>query len=357
MSNFKMINCHTHIFNLNHVPKKYLPFGLTNGLRYAPFYKTLAVILKFAELRYPDNILSRYADWLIMSLNKTQLDIFNKLQGYYPSDTQFIILSMDMSYMGAGLPKISFEKQLADLIDIQNQYPDQCLPFICLDPRRETRDGEDLLEFFKKYPSMRGVKLYPSMGFLPTDSALDKIYEHCEKNNIPIMTHCTRGGIKSKDLPYNIATEYADPDHWIPILRKYPNLTVCLAHFGGYTDWEKYFTQPESRMLTELDAPLIERQHINWLSKILQMMDSKEFPNLYTDVSYTIFKTNTLLPVLKVLLTNKNILDKTLFGSDFYMAAPEVFDERYLSMKLRADLGEDVFRQISYQNTKKYLGE
>ncbi len=62
------------------------------------------------------------------------------------------------------------------------------------------------------------------------------------------------------------------------------------------------------------------------------------------------------MPLLKVLLSNPVIAEKVLFGSDFYMMGTMKFRERDLSIKVRAELGEELFWKIANENPKKYLG-
>jgi len=359
----EMINCHSHIFTLNNVPKNFVPFGLTYFLARIPFYKFLAKILRFTDKIIPRSRLSRYGNLLELGLHQTQADIAENLAGYYPNNTKFVVLPMDLSYMGAGKPKQSVMDQHLKLLELVKNNKN-ILPFIAIDPRRQQLDNIDLIQFIndllrhkdennKSY--FKGIKLYPSQGFLPTNPFLNPVYELCEIEQLPIMSHCTRGGIKPKNMDKKEATLYADPDHYIPVMRRYPKLKICLAHFGGYTDWDKYFEQPESRIIYDLDDNT-NRHKMNWLSKVLQLIKCGEFPNLYTDVSYTVFIKNMYMPILKVLLYSDVIREKTLFGSDYYMVEIERFDERYISMKLRAELGDEVFRQIACENPKKYLG-
>lgn len=360
--NINIVNCHTHIFNLDNIPINYLPFGLTYGLKYLPFYKTLARILQSTERVIPRNRLARYGNFLELGIT-TQKEIFENICSYYPKNTKFIVLPMDLNYMGAGRSKQSVLNQHLELLELAKNNSN-VIPFIAVDPRRQSVDKQNVLDFVKLLLNekdvtgisyFKGIKLYPSQGFLPTDPILDPLYDFCQTNNLPIMTHCTRGGIKPRNMDKELATSYADPYHFIPILRKYPKLKVCLAHFGGFSDWDMYFEKSESR--TEYDFDDLENhQKMNWLTKILQMIRSNEFPNLYTDISYTIFSGSKFMTVLKVLLYDDLVRSKTLFGSDYYMVEIEKFNERLLSIKLRAELGDQVYREIAEQNPKKYLG-
>ncbi len=84
-------------------------------------------------------------------------------------------------------------------------------------------------------------------------------------------------------------------------------------------------------------------------------MQSGNYPNLYADISYTIFNFQENAPLLKILLQDKSILPKVLFGSDFYMVECEKYSEKRLSTDLRAILGESAFWTIANKNPIKYL--
>ena len=95
---------------------------------------------------------------------------------------------------------------------------------------------------------------------------------------------------------------------------------------------------------------------MNWLSKIVQMIEHDEFDNLYTDISYTIFNMEDHLSTLSVFLRGSSKLrSRVMFGSDYYMTHKEKFDERYLSMRLRHELGEEIFNEIARRNPNDFL--
>jgi predicted TIM-barrel fold metal-dependent hydrolase len=37
----------------------------------------------------------------------------------------------------------------------------------------------------------KGVKTYPNLGYFPYDKRLYPVYEYCQANNVPILTHCS----------------------------------------------------------------------------------------------------------------------------------------------------------------------
>jgi uncharacterized protein len=88
----------------------------------------------------------------------------------------------------------------------------------------------------------------------------------------------------------------------------------------------------------------------------MDMITSGNYPNLYTDISYTLFVDEDFFQVLKVIMENDILSKRILFGSDFYMVEPERLKERKLPMKLRAYLGEQKFKLIAEENPKRFLG-
>ena len=82
-----------------------------------------------------------------------------------------------------------------------------------------------------------GVKLHPDIqGFKLDDYRCLKIFELCEKFNLPVLIH-------TGDKRY----DYSNPNRLIPILDIYENLTVIGAHFGGWSIWEEATKQLSGR--------------------------------------------------------------------------------------------------------------
>lgn len=360
-----IVNCHVHLFTLDHVPKRFLPFGLTHALRRAPFQRTLASALRIAWPFAARDRLNRYADFLSVGGSVGQSEVFRRLEGYYPEDSRFVALPMDMAFMGAGEPPVDLHRQHDELARIAEATGGRVMPFVAVDPRRQTEGGEKLVPMIerlleRRLPGgeriFRGVKLYPPLGYRPTDPALADVWALCAERGLPVMAHCSRGGVRSRELDPEAASALADPDHYREVLDAHPGLRLCLAHFGGAGDWDRYFRDPESKREAPLDAPTRQRAHMNWLTKIKQMIESRRWDGLYTDISYTVFFIERYLPALKVLLLDPRLRARTLFGSDFYMAEQERFEERFLSMQLRAEIGETAFWEIAYDNPQRYLG-
>jgi predicted TIM-barrel fold metal-dependent hydrolase len=126
---------------------------------------------------------------------------------------------------------------------------------------------------------------------------------------------------------------------------------LCLAHFGGAEEWVKH-----------LKGRAQEDEEEAWVRTIYQMIASGKYPNLYTDISYTVFTPKVqglyvdLVDYLKVLLSHPLVRKRVLFGSDYYMVERESISEKEASLLLRSRLGEDLYKQIAYTNPREFLG-
>lgn len=83
-------------------------------------------------------------------------------------------------------------------------------------------DVEHIIEL-----GLKGVKLHPDIqGIKIDDDRCMKIFELCQ-GRLPVLMH-------TGDSRY----DYSNPNHLVPVLKAFPNLTVIGAHFGGYSVWD-----------------------------------------------------------------------------------------------------------------------
>ncbi len=163
-------------------------------------------------------------------------------------------------------------------------------------------DFQHLLEL-----GLKGVKLHPDIqAFKVDDYRCLKIYELCEKNEIPILMH-------TGDYRY----DYSNPNRVVPILKIYTGLTLIGAHLGGWSVWEE---------ACEKMAGL---------------------PNLYVDCSSTFSFCHDLKKAKEWI--GRYGYDRVLFGTDYPMWNPI----RELDTFLSLDLGEDANRRILGENAKR----
>lgn len=157
-------------------------------------------------------LLKRYLTIGRFAYHREQRTILGTLTGQYPRDMKFVILPMDMEYMAAGKPRVSYTVQMEKLAELKLRgvYKDKILPFVFADPRRIEADpthfsyhmagGKIVLDdcFVKRYIEeygFSGFKIYPALGYYPFDDLLLPLWKYAADNNIPILTHCIRGTI------------------------------------------------------------------------------------------------------------------------------------------------------------------
>jgi len=436
-------NAHVHVFTFKNVPDRFarsFAWGLgglisiTKARKSAIYRAFLNNILRFTNNGLIKFLLKKYGvdevDFAALNrivnfvkfgegfgkdkLELSQEHIFNNLQGYYPKNTKFIALSMDMEYMGAGEVPEKYDVQTKELEEIKKKYPETFYPFVFADPRRIEKKAvffnneNNFLEYFKKKISdgtFAGIKMYPALGYFPFDKRLEEVYDFALEKSVPIMAHCSGGpvyyrkkieinrhpidnnivlhGKKPKDFtPY-----FSNPINYHMLLcpdiitkywkkeKDYRRLKICLGHFGGDLEWMKYLQNPWVSSTGSIsdpnEFPALKRENWNfnkdfesgkytWFSVICDLLERYE--NLYADISSSL-EEERIFPLLKMLLepdsgnkTNSKykISDKILFGTDFYMVSMDK-SERELSIGLRSYLGEKLFEKIAVTNVNRYL--
>jgi len=350
-------NCHTHVFTNKDVPLKFLPLGLVRFLGKRRVSRWLGRFLNRLNPRSSNDIFDRAASFLNIGNYESQLDIFKLLKGFYPEETKFVVLSMDMEFMKAGKVPQDFIEQLNELSDIKRKYSNQFFPFICVDARRP--NTADMVKKYIEEHNFQGIKLYPPLGYYPFDEKLYPVFEYAEANKIPIISHCSppvvyfRGKITKEMLVHpktgkklerknkqEFANYFTEPENYKYLLEDFPKLKICLAHFAGASEWEKFLGTSWDKSMEKC-----------WFSAILDLI--KKYPNVYADVSHTMHD-RSLYPLLRIILQDQKIRSRVLYGSDFYMLELTT-SERSFSVNLRASLGEEDYQQIAEINPQMFL--
>ena len=116
----QIINCHTHIFTSKALPKQFLPLALMKLLGKR---KISIKIGRFLNRLIPwthNDLFDKYAAFMNIGNLEGQGDIFDLLKGFYPTNTKFVVLSMDMEYMAAGAVPQPFRQQLNELASLKS---------------------------------------------------------------------------------------------------------------------------------------------------------------------------------------------------------------------------------------------
>ncbi len=351
MSRIQITNCHIHTFTDQHAPQDF-PFRGARHLRRVP--RVILALAWAARLAGQEDLadrLHRLYQFQQQGAQGSQDKIFDDVRAQYPGDTRFVILPMEMRGAGYGEVPVPLPQQHDELARMrQNQtYAGQVLPFATVDPRVPGSIEECLRAITEL--GFAGLKIYPRLGFAPDHPRLmSEIYPVVAERNLPVLSHCSRGGLQGRQIDTYVADTYTRPQAYLPVLRAFPQMRVCLAHFGGLTEWQAFLTGTPTR-----DGE-------NWMVQIRDMLRSGEFENLWTDISYTLFRFDDYAPLLRLMLkgdedADKRLRRRVLFGSDFYMTRQEKLSERAVSIRLRNTLDEDLFRQIAETNPAIWLGE
>jgi uncharacterized protein len=357
-------NCHVHIFTYAHTPDRFLPWPVADLVRLRPARRLLSWAARVFDPNRKKQ-LGRYARIIEISYARDQATVFEIVRSFYPQNSCYIVLPMDMTKMNAGKVEVGIDAQHAELAALRDANPKVVIPFAAVDPRDDDIVEKTIALIEQK--GFRGLKLYPPTGYHPYDRRLWPLYEYAEQHNVPVMTHCSRPasvqyrgeptqemrtdpetGAVWNDSTFELLTRFTDPDAYRPLLEKHPKLRVCLAHFGGAGDWTSYLDRP-------WDSGMDDSKK-SWLAKIADMIRSGEFPSLWTDISYTLFADDENVYLLKVLLCDPRISSRVLFGSDFYVAENAELEERRRSVRLRALIGDELFKTIAQENPARYLG-
>ena len=356
MASFRMTNVHVHTFTAAHVPKHY-PHRLLGLFKKWPFLvRQMAKALRLMGQHPWADALDRLHQFQTEAYRGTQAEIFDSVRSQYPRGTRFVVLPMDMGPIGHGPVEkdIALQHDELALMARHDRYRGTVLPFASIHPDRpgaaaEVRRAIEDLHF-------RGLKLYPRLGFPPDHPVLmNEIYPLLVEHDLPVMSHCSRGGVKGNGLSDHAADRYTEPAAFKPVMLAFPTLRVCLAHFGGVEDWRRY-------VVDGIDPDDEKPERHNWQVAIRRMIASGNWPNLWTDISYTLFRFDDNIPFLRLFLAGDSeecglLRERVLFGSDFYMTRQEELSERAVCFRLRNELGEEIFRQISETNPEIWLGE
>jgi predicted TIM-barrel fold metal-dependent hydrolase len=352
-------NTHTHIFNVPCVPDAFItnykfPQIIGRIIRSAVHKKLVRKILLGILKRIPFSVgglqLKRYAALVEVAINKYQDQVFETLRSNYTAEARFILLTMNFDYMTGDAPAGNYnhyETQLHEALEVKKLYGDKALPFLFIDPRKGANECLKQLHFYfdQNYNrGIAGIKIYPSLGYYPFHPNMENVYAFAEAHQIPIITHTNKDGgayyagrftpqvmsynsfnptaetssflnsqlspFPSFKNPRSYANIMMHPVTYYDVLRKFPKLKICLAHFGG-----------DEELLNQDD----QSDKYNWTRTIKALMT--EFDNVYTDVSFTLISHKANRRILAD-MTNPVFSRKILFGTDFFMTAPYDNDKK-----------------------------
>lgn len=239
----------------------------------------------------------------------------------------------------------TWKEQLAFTEEVMCDGQLRILPMFHYDPRRwQNLDDAEAFAKVGDHGLYLGFKIYTAQGYQPWDikrlPKLRSFYERCQDLGIPIMNHGTPTGANTFDMesylyfthpkdgaeeenekkrfrkkgvrtiewrdgrrttqeydasePVNYFQEnFVSPEAWEKVLKEFPKLRLCIAHYCGASDMGQ-----------------------KWHDKIIPML--KQYEHLYVDLSSSLTY-RTFRKIFKNKLLTKDTQHKILFGSDWYM--------------------------------------
>jgi predicted TIM-barrel fold metal-dependent hydrolase len=275
--------------------------------------------------------------FLITGLQPTMEDVGNLYFEQTPPEAAAVALMMDITREAKGDSQ-RFREQIWHTSGLALDFPGRVLPFFAVNPAR--KDCLELLKRAAEEQGFVGVKLYPSLGYDPLGPEMRRVYEYCERAQLPLMMHCNQGGFffAKTDIAF------ADPALWKDYLADHPELRICFGHFGG----------------DDALAAAPKPQKIGgWARTILDLM--KVSPGVFADVSYHVEAMNggdreeRYFKNLQWILDDPDLGGRVLWGSDFPLVRLRAREENYWHF-FQFKLGTDRFRQIAERNPAAYLG-
>lgn len=413
-------NAHSHIFTVNHAPDYFLKTAIKNttlaewvdkflqkdGTRLV-MKGFLKVYMLFAN-KDKRSAIQRYIEFVEIGTSATQKDIYDKLSKNYTKFGPFkiIVLTQVLDYLDLERSSnhIKIQTQVAEVCDIKRNalYQNNIYPFLGVDARQV---GIDLVadwtsKYISKLYGFCGIKIYPAAGFFPFDKRLDALWAWAEQNQIPIMTHCTRGGsfylgrfesllnigalqveslnpgdpamtsinerigkvIADKDVQKKNkvwCNIFGHPENYIPVLNRYPKLKICLAHLGGSNEVRRAY--PENSNDVKLGNEYPSYLQDIWFAQVIDLM--KNYENVYSDISYTLSDEYALKKIAARFrgddMTDKfgkRLIGKLMYGTDFYLTQQETKgDEPDLENLFLNNFTQEEIKTIAFDSTTAYL--
>jgi predicted TIM-barrel fold metal-dependent hydrolase len=316
-------------------------------------------------LALSNGAIARYLQW-VGRLKHYRADIIAELIDTYGQGpngvTLFASALVDFELWLKDAPQNIFPHQIELGSRLSRTYPGRIHFYAPFDPWREIaatagKPGSlDLVKRAVMEEGFIGVKLYPPMGFAPLDNgtldfsavgvkdsktfgagldaALAKLYAWALKEDVPIIAHCNLSQ-ESKD---GFALR-ASPAYWANVLVKFPGLRLNLGHFGGQGNLGSGSTKPSA----------------DWPETIIALMDTAEGTRVYTDIGHFDMKSASWFKALKsAFTTNKTLLSRLMYGSDWMMLATQADYEDYLDLFRKGIAG---MKTVTSAQLSAILGE
>jgi predicted TIM-barrel fold metal-dependent hydrolase len=233
----------------------------------------------------------------------------------YAGIDKYVLLAQDLTTV-TGDAVISNE----EIDRIVHLHPDRFVGFASVDPHRN--DAIEVLEKAFRDMGMQGLKLHPSkQQFYPADPKVYPIYEKCIEYNKPVIFHA------GMSWEPNTLLKYANPVNFEEVAIEFPDLRLCLAHFGF--PW-----------VLETASLILKYENV-YADTSMLYMDS---PDDFFDQIFT--------KIMGISWVDNNLNNKVLFGSNSPRFRPRRIKQGLDSLSLRPKtkakiLGENAMKFLN----------
>ena len=204
-----------------------------------------------------------------------------------------------------------------------------------------------------------GVKLYPPVGFAPSDNvhlrrdlpfaagldgALDALYGYCASAEAPILTHTSAANEYGLGLHRLVS-----PEHWRPVLERHPTLRLNFGHFG-----HDYGVPQSAGPVKTADA---------WIYQAAALID--RYPNVYADLSNSplvydpAYGKRLCVLLADVMARYPRVKRRLMYGSDWWLSGLDP-DATAAVAQFRTTLGgllgPDGLADLMGRNALRFLG-
>lgn len=130
---------------------------------------------------------------------------------------------------GLKAKKTGWNVKNENVVDFVSRHSEKYIYFASIDPYQEGYMDDLKHNHFNL--KCRGVKIGPIyQGIHPCDKKYYEIFDYCEKNKLPVITHM------ATTFSSGVPLDYARPYHMDTVAGDFPKLKLVLAHLGH--PWE-----------------------------------------------------------------------------------------------------------------------
>jgi predicted TIM-barrel fold metal-dependent hydrolase len=173
-----------------------------------------------------------YLNWFRFLTHSEQVLVDTLLKTYGNDVKIFVHHMMDLQhYYDPGDCFYDFvTEQIARMRKLVDANKGRLLTFVAWSPRRPK--DIDVVKKALADGNAVGVKVYPPSGYQADEAFNEAIYDFCG-SKIPLFSHCTPVGFEA----HKGFGMKSDPAFWRNVLKRHPELRLCLAHAGGDEPW------------------------------------------------------------------------------------------------------------------------